>query len=250
MEIPGHQGNEVSQGNNTNMDPDNDDTYVIKFRLSDIGRSALKKEERSELIEEIYQQVTDIVPEDGVRGLQLYPQKWPKTVHLILKNDCVKNQILVEGLNIFGKSINLQDDSHAAIIKVMVFDVPVDLKNERLKDIFNQFGDVVQVDDEKHVVKGRITSWDTGNKIVSMTTEQRTRSVSSGLSKQLGHMPRIRSKQSIHQMGRFAHLSVILLTQSFSLPLSPLRSDPPKEAVTNDQSRKGNLFDFFACRRS
>ena len=51
-------------------------------------------------------------------------------------------------------------------------------------------------------------------------------------------------------MGRFAHLSVTLLTQSFSLPLSPVRSDPPKEAVTNDQSRKGNLLDFFACRRS
>ena len=60
-----------------------------------------------------------------------------------------------------------------------------------------------------------------------------------------GHMPRIRSKQSIHQMGRFAHLSVTLLTQYFSLPLSPVRSDPSKEAVTNDQSRKGNLFDFF-----
>ena len=78
-----------------------------------------------------------------------------------------------------------------------------------------------------------------------MPTEQRTRSVSSGLSKQLGHMPRIRSKQSIHQMGRFAHLSVTLLTQYFSLPLLPVRSDPSKEAVTNDQSRKGNLFDFF-----
>ena len=85
---------------------------------------------------------------------------------------------------------------------------------------------------------------------VSYSTEQRTRSVSSGLSKQLGHMPRIRSKQSIHQMGRFAHLSVTSLTQYFSLPLSPVRSDPSKEAVTNDQSRKGNLFDFFACRRS
>ena len=79
----------------------------------------------------------------------------------------------------------------------------------------------------------------------SIPTEQRTRSVSSGLSKQLGHMPRIRSKQSIHQMGRFAHLSVTLLTQYFSLPLSPVRSDPSKEAVTNDQSRKGNLFDFL-----
>ena len=86
--------------------------------------------------------------------------------------------------------------------------------------------------------------------MLSKSTEQRTRSVSSGLSKQLGHMPRIRSKQSIHQMGRFAHLSVTLLTQYFSSPLSPVRSDPSKESVTNNQSRKGNLFDFFACRRS
>ena len=87
-------------------------------------------------------------------------------------------------------------------------------------------------------------------RLLGRSTEQRTRSVSSGLSKQLGHMPRIRSKQSIHQMGRFAHLSVTLLTQYFSLPRSPVRSDPSKEAVTNDQSWKGNLFDFFACRRS
>ena len=105
----------------------------------------------------------------------------------------------------------------------------------------------------------RMMPWFSGNKVSHYSTtrrntellvhnhitEQRTRSVSSGLSKQLGHMPRIRSKQSIHQMGRFAHLSVTLLTKYFSLPLSPVRSNPSKEAVTNDQSRKGNLFDFF-----
>ena len=50
-----------------------------------------------------------------------------------------------------------------------------------------------------HIVKDAADATDWG------TTEQRTRSVSSGLSKQLGHMSRIRSKQSIHQMGRFAH---------------------------------------------
>ena len=44
------------------------------------------------------------------------------------------------------------------------------MNNEKLKDIFSKYGDVIQVDDEKHVVNGRMTSWDTGNKIVSMSS--------------------------------------------------------------------------------
>ena len=167
---------EAQQGqarqDNTNMESQWEDTFVIKFRMSDIGRSALKIEERSELVKEIHQKVTAIISEGDVQDyrLQLYSQKWPKTVHLVLKNETVKNQLLVEGLNIFGNNVNLQDDSLSAITKVMVYDVPIDMNNERLKDIFSKYGDVIQVDDEKHVVNGRMTSWDTGNKIVSMSS--------------------------------------------------------------------------------
>ena len=165
---------EAQQGqprqDDSNMESQLEDSFVIKFRMSDIGRSALKIEERSELVEEIHQKVTAIISEGDVQGLQLYPQKWPKTVHLVLKNETVKNQLLVEGLNIFGNNVNLQDDSLSAITKVMVYDVPIDMSNERLKDIFSKYGDVIQVDDEKHKVNGRMTSWDTGNKIVSMSS--------------------------------------------------------------------------------
>ena len=165
---------EAKQGqprqDNSNMESQLEGTFVIKFRMSDIGRSALKIEERSELVEEIHQKMTAIISEGDVQGLQLYPQKWPKTVHLVLKNETVKNQLLVEGLNIFGNNVNLQDDSLSAITKVMVYDVPIDMSNERLKDIFSKYGDVIQVDDEKHMVNGRMTSWDTGNKIVSMSS--------------------------------------------------------------------------------
>ena len=76
----------------------------------------------------------------------------------------------MEGLNIFGNYVNHQDDYLSAITKVMVNDVPIDMNNERLKYIFSKYGDVIQVDDEKHVVNGRMTSWDTGNKIVSMSS--------------------------------------------------------------------------------
>ena len=113
-----------------------EDTHVLKFRLSDIGRSALKREERQELCEEIFQKLTVITDEDEVHGLQLYPQKWPKSVHLSFKNESSKSKVLVEGLSVFGKHVELQDDSESAIIKVTVHDAPMGMTNEKLKDIF------------------------------------------------------------------------------------------------------------------
>ena len=112
-----------------------EDTHVLKFRLSDIGRSALKREERQELCEEIFQKLTVITVEDEVHGLQLYPQKWPKSVHLSFKNESSKSKVLVEGLSVFGKHVELQDDSESAIIKVTVYDAPMGMTNEKLKDI-------------------------------------------------------------------------------------------------------------------
>ena len=70
----------------------------------------------------------------------------------------------------FGNNVNFQDDSLSAVTKVMVYDVPVDMSNERLKDFFSKYGDVIQVDHEKHKVNGRMTSWNTGNAIISMSS--------------------------------------------------------------------------------
>ena len=74
-----------SRQDSTNMESQLEDTFVIKYRMSDIRRSTLKIEERSELVKEIHQKVTAIISEGDVHGLELYPQKWPKTVHLVLK---------------------------------------------------------------------------------------------------------------------------------------------------------------------
>ena len=94
-----------------------EDSYILKFRLSDLGRSALKKEERQELCEEIYAKLTSVIDEHEVHGLQLYPQKWPKTVILSFKNESVKNKIYMEGLDIFNRHIELQDCSESAVVK-------------------------------------------------------------------------------------------------------------------------------------
>ena len=70
----------------------------------------------------------------------------------------------------FCNNVNFQDDSLSAVTKVMVYAVPIDMSNERLKDIFSKYGDVIQVDHEKHKVNGRMTCWNTGNEIVSMSS--------------------------------------------------------------------------------
>ena len=53
---------------NSNVESQWEDTYVIKFRMSAIGRSALKIEERSQLVEGIHQKVTAIISEGDVCG--------------------------------------------------------------------------------------------------------------------------------------------------------------------------------------
>ena len=65
--------------------------------------------------------------------------------------------------------VELQDDSETAIIKVTVYDAPMDMTSDKLRDIFSKFVDVIKVEDEMHMFNGRVTSWSTGNRIVSMT---------------------------------------------------------------------------------
>ena len=48
-----------------------------------------------------------MVSEGGMRELYLYPQKRPKTFHLIVKN-VHEEKLLVQGLTVFGKSKSLQ----------------------------------------------------------------------------------------------------------------------------------------------
>ena len=146
-----------------------EDTYILKFRLSDLGRSALKKEERQELCEEIYAKLTSIIDENQVHGLQLYPQKWPKTVILSFKNESIKNKIYMEGLDIFNRHIELQDCSETAVTKVIVYDAPVGMTNDKLREIFSGYGEVINVEEEMHTFNGRVTSWSTGNRLVNMT---------------------------------------------------------------------------------
>ena len=99
-------------------------------------------------------------------------KKWPKTVILSFKNESIKNKIYMEGLDIFNRHIELQDCSETAVIKVIVYDAPVGMTNDKLREILSGYGDVINVEEEMHTFNGRVTSWSTGNRLVNMTNQK------------------------------------------------------------------------------
>ena len=88
---------------------------------------------------------------------------------LSFKNESIKNKIYMEGLDIFNRHIELQDCSETAVIKVIVYDAPVGMTNDKLREIFSGYGEVINVEEEMHTFNGRVTSWSTGNRLVNMT---------------------------------------------------------------------------------
>ena len=107
-----------------------------------------------------------------MHGLKLYPQKWPKTVILSFKNESIRNKIYMEGLDIFNRHIELQDCSETAVIRVIVYDAPVGMTNNKLRKIVSGYGEVINVEEEMHTFNGRVTSWSTGNRLLNMTVSE------------------------------------------------------------------------------
>ena len=84
----------------------------------------------------------------------------------------------MEGLDISNRHIELQDCSESAVVKVIVYDALVGMTNEKLREIFSSYGDVINVEEEMHKFNGRVTSWSTGNRLVNMTVIGKKHSIS------------------------------------------------------------------------
>lgn len=145
-----------------------DNFCTVSFNIADLGINAQRKEEKNELLSEVFSKVTGILEEEDVQGVQLYPIQWPRRVQLALKGEDVKYRLLVEGLDLFGKHVTLIDDKEGPVIEVLVYDAPMDMHDEDITDHLTNFGKVLSIADQKLVVNGRETSWNTGTKIVHM----------------------------------------------------------------------------------
>lgn len=116
-----------------------------------------------ELTEVIYGDIIKKVDEKDVLGVQVYPKKWPRKVQVLCAHVPAKECLMIQGLNIYGRHIELHEPGQG-IVKVSMEDAPLDMANEVLKSWLSQFGNVVDFRNEHLTVNGRRTSWRTGTR--------------------------------------------------------------------------------------
>ena len=141
--------------------------YLCSFKLAQLGVQTQTFYERSACLQSIYIALSDILIENDIDDIQLYPSRWPRAVHLSLNNEDAKNKLLIEGIDIQGKHIEVHDEYGSPIIRVTIQDAPFTVENEELKHIFSDFGDILRIEYEMLSVNGKTTGCKTGNRIVT-----------------------------------------------------------------------------------
>lgn len=140
-------------------------TYNLSFKIAQLGTPVQKYEDRQRCLQWIYVSLSSVIHDSAINGIQLYPAKWPRTAHISVNDLDTKNKLLVEGLEIEGRHIELHDEYGGPVVKVTIYDAPFSMDNEQIKELFSQFGDILRVEHEYLSVDGRITSCKNGNRI-------------------------------------------------------------------------------------
>ena len=98
--------------------------------IEDIRNSETLHEKISDIIDP-----DDVMNEDEIVGIQLYPSGWPRKIQITVKSNEMKENLIIKGIDIFGKHIEMRDESNF-MIKVVVKDAPLDWSNDTLTELF------------------------------------------------------------------------------------------------------------------
>ena len=121
----------------------------------------------SDFYQKIFKGITEVVNEDDVQGVQIYPAKWPRKVLITVKQNETKEALLISGLNIAGHHVDLKDENEE-FVRVTIRDLSLDYPKDKLIEVLSEYGNVVNVEREMIYIDGRKTTWTTGTRWVSM----------------------------------------------------------------------------------
>lgn len=139
---------------------------TVSCQVAALGPSVVNKQE---IYEVIYKELIKEVEEEEVVGIQLYPAGWPRKLQITVTNNDLKNKLLVEGLDIFGKHIDFKDEN-STVLKVVLKDAPVEWSDQTIEGFMEEYGEIVRIEREMVIVDGRKTNWTTGTRFVYMSS--------------------------------------------------------------------------------
>ena len=123
---------------------------------------------QNEFYKQMYSAITEIIKEEDVSGIQVYPAQWPRKVLITLKDPTCKEALLLSGINIKGQHIDLIDES-LETIKITVKDALIEWSKDKIIEVLKPYGEVKKVENELIFIDGKPTSWLTGTRFVYMT---------------------------------------------------------------------------------
>ena len=124
--------------------------------------------DQNEFYKQMYTGLTEIVKEEDVCGVQVYPSQWPRKVLISLKDLKSKQALLLSGINIRGQNIELKDES-LETTKITLRDALIEWNEDKIREILSPYGEIHKVDNEHIYIDGKKTGWLTGTRFIYMS---------------------------------------------------------------------------------
>lgn len=136
---------------------------TLDFQVAELGQRI----DVPNLIENLYRDIVGKVDEADVVGIQVLPPYWPRRVEILCAHQTAKDSLLVTGLDVYGKHIELSEPGNSRV-KVVIKGAPLETPNDKLRSWLEQFGTVLEFRNEHHVIGGNPTRWRTGVRFAYM----------------------------------------------------------------------------------
>ena len=138
---------------------------TVSFPFSNLGNIQDKKQ----VYEMLYDGIAEVIDVDDIEGVQIYPAKWPRKVLITMTSKERKDQLLVTGLELFNRHIELRDED-TTVIKVVIQDAPMEWTDDILMESLQEYGDIIRMESERIYQNGKPTPWKTGTRFVFFAT--------------------------------------------------------------------------------
>ena len=135
-------------------------SFFVEFQLSVLE----KRFDKKELRDLIHDQLTPIVDQKDILGIQLHPDAYPTKAFIQCISKKTVEDLILKGIDIEDTHVDLSEPGYGAL-KVFVHNAPLDFPNASIKEWLERFGELTNFRDELYInPTGDKTYWKTGTR--------------------------------------------------------------------------------------